>query len=87
MLDPREAYSKQRLQGGNCFKCRALCLLQCPQHGVIEPLCDCLHCQGLTPFTSGTLGVIILWRRNWQPTPVFLPGESHGQRSLEGYSL
>jgi len=28
----------------------------------------------------------ILWRRAWQPTPVFLPGESHGQRSLEGYS-
>ena len=29
----------------------------------------------------------ILWRRAWQPTPVFLPGESHGQRSLAGYSL
>ena len=28
----------------------------------------------------------ILWRRKWQPTPVFLPGESHGQRSLVGYS-
>ena len=28
----------------------------------------------------------ILWRRKWQPTPVFLPGESHGQRSLAGYS-
>ena len=28
----------------------------------------------------------ILWRRAWQPTPVFLPGESHGQRSLGGYS-
>ena len=28
----------------------------------------------------------ISWRRAWQPTPVFLPGESHGQRSLEGYS-
>ena len=28
----------------------------------------------------------ISWRREWQPTPVFLPGESHGQRSLEGYS-
>ena len=27
------------------------------------------------------------WRRKWQPTLVFLPGESHGQRSLEGYSL
>ena len=24
------------------------------------------------------------WRREWQPTPVFLPGESHGQRSLVG---
>ena len=27
-----------------------------------------------------------LWRRAWQPTPVFLPGESHGQRSLVAYS-
>ena len=26
------------------------------------------------------------WRRAWQPTAVFLPGESHGQRSLVGYS-
>ena len=25
-------------------------------------------------------------RRAWQPTPVFLPGESHGQRSLAGYT-
>ena len=25
------------------------------------------------------------WRRPWQPTPVFLSGESHGQRSLAGY--
>ena len=28
----------------------------------------------------------IPWRRAWQPTSVFLPGESYGQRSLEGYS-
>ena len=28
----------------------------------------------------------IPWRRKWQPTPVFLPGESHEQRSLAGYS-
>ena len=27
------------------------------------------------------------WRRAWQPTLVFLPGESRGQRSLAGYSL
>ena len=26
------------------------------------------------------------WRRKWQSTPIFLPGESHGQRSLVGYS-
>ena len=26
------------------------------------------------------------WRRPWQPAPVFLPGESHGQRNLVGYS-
>ena len=28
----------------------------------------------------------IPWRRKWQPTPLFLPGQSHGQRSLVGYS-
>ena len=28
----------------------------------------------------------IPWRRKWQPTPIFLPGESQGQRSLVGYS-
>ena len=27
------------------------------------------------------------WRRKWQPTPVFFPGESHGRRGLVGYSL
>ena len=39
---------------------------------------------------SGDLGSIRVgidpWRRAWQPTPVFLPGESHGLRILEGYS-
>ena len=28
----------------------------------------------------------ILWRRKWQPIPVFLPEKSHGQRSQQGYS-
>ena len=27
----------------------------------------------------------IPWRRKWQPTPVFMLGESHGQRSLAGF--
>ena len=29
---------------------------------------------------------MIPWRRKWQPTPVFLPGRFHGQKSLMGYS-
>ena len=29
----------------------------------------------------------IPWRRKWQPSPLFLPGKSHGQRSLVVYSL
>ena len=28
----------------------------------------------------------IPWRRKWQPTPVLLPGKSHGERSMAGYS-
>ena len=40
---------------------------------------------------AGDLGSIpwvekIPWRREWLPTPLFLPEESHGQRSLAGYS-
>ena len=34
---------------------------------------------------SGSIPGSIPWRRKWQPTSVFLPGESHGQRSLVGY--
>ena len=33
-----------------------------------------------------SLGKEIPWRRKWQPTSVFLPGKSHWQRSLVGYS-
>ena len=29
---------------------------------------------------------VYVWRRQWHPTPVLLPGESHGRRSLVGYS-
>ena len=46
-----------------------------------EPACQCRRCKrlGLDSWVGK-----IPWRRAWQPTPVFLPGESHGQRSLEG---
>ena len=35
--------------------------------------------------TRFTRFILYHWRRKWQPTPVFLPGESHGQRSLAGH--
>ena len=38
------------------------------------------------PARFNTLVGKIPWRRKWQPTPMFLPGKSHGQRSLAGYS-
>ena len=37
--------------------------------------------------TSRSLFTFMHWRRKWQPTPVFLPGESQGQRSLVGCCL
>ena len=40
---------------------------------------------GLIPGSDPWVGKIP-WRRKWQPTPVLLPGESHGGRSLVGYS-
>ena len=48
-----------------------------------EPACQCRRPrrQGLDPWVRKSL-----WRRAWQPTPGFLPGESRGQRSLAGCS-
>ena len=34
-----------------------------------------------------SLSTFMHWRRKWQPTPVFLPGESQGRGSLVGYHL
>ena len=44
---------------------------------------SCLQCG--RPRSSPWVGKIS-WRRKWQPTPVFLPGKSHGRRSVVGYS-
>ena len=48
-----------------------------------EPTCQCRRQkrQKFKPWVGK-----IPWRREWKPTPVFLPGEFHGQRSLVGYS-
>ena len=44
-----------------------------------EPMCQCKRrkTHGFDPWVRK-----IPWRRAWQPTPVFMPEESHGQRSL-----
>ena len=48
-----------------------------------EPTCQCRRHKrhGFNPWVRK-----IPWRRAWQPILVFLPGESHGQRTLVGYS-
>ena len=46
-----------------------------------EPTCQCRRCGFHSQVGK------IPWRRKWQPTPVFLPGKSHGQRSLGDHSL
>jgi len=45
-----------------------------------EPVCQCRRCR-FDPWIRN-----IPWRRKWQPTPVFLPGKPHEQRSLVGFS-
>ena len=49
-----------------------------------EPACQCRRCKRgrFDPWVGK-----IPWSRKWQHTPVFLPEEFHGQRSLAGYSL
>ena len=57
------------------YICRLPCWLSSK-----EFICQCWR-PGLDPWVRK-----IPWRRTWQPTPLFLPGKSHGQRSLAGYS-
>ena len=45
-----------------------------------ESACQCRR-HGFDPWVGK-----IPWRRKWQPTPIFLPGKSHRQRSLVGYN-
>ena len=48
--------------------------------------CRVLYSSGFLSVSSHYLILSRLWRRQLQPTPVLLPGKSHGQRSLVGYS-
>ena len=59
------------------------CVYCCCYFEYLDGKVVCLQCRrpGFTPWVGK-----ISWRRKWQPTPVFLPGKSHGWRSLVGYS-
>ena len=48
-----------------------------------ESACQCRRCKRLKRCGFDPCVRKIPWRRRWQPTPVFLPGKSHGQRSLQ----
>ena len=60
----------------------------------VEKWCSSSHTGGFPGGSAGKESACnvetwvgkIPWRRPWQPTPVFLPGESHGQMSLVGFS-
>ena len=49
-----------------------------------EPACQCRRCnrRRFDPWVGK-----ISWNRKWQPNPAFLPAESHGPRSLAGYTI
>jgi len=51
------------------------------RYSVKESTCQCRR-HGVNPWLEN-----IPWSRKWQPIPIFLSGEFHGQRSLVGYSL
>ena len=61
------------------------CALECPWWlSGKESACQCRGCRRheFNPWVGK-----IPWRRKWHPAPVFLPGESHGQKSLAGYTV
>ena len=65
------------------MKCSSCTCLLHRGTGGKEPACQCKKHKslGFNPWDR-----MIPWRRAWQLTPVFLPGKSHEQRSLVGYS-
>ena len=72
----------------NCFIKYIICLYFSV---VLSILCSILHIKYtyiLIIFNYNLAKIIIkYWRRKWQPTPVFLPGESQGWESLVGCCL
>ena len=58
----------------------------CPYPYFMPPSLGILRTRPWSPRSCVCRLYFYPWIRKWQPTPVFLPGEFHGQRSLVGYS-
>ena len=67
----------------NLNLCNYPVFLGFPGGTVVKNVCQFRRCkrQGFDPWVGK-----IPWSRKWQPTPVFLRGKFHGERSLAGYS-
>ena len=79
---PRDK-SKQRIHEKSIYG-KESCMVGFPRGASgKESTCQCRRCQRcrFDPWVGKTL-----WRGKGQPTPVFVPGKSHGQRSLVSYS-
>ena len=61
-------------------------MLRVRQAGLADKLHVVKHLPTMWETQFQSLGGKIPWRRKWHPIPVFLPGKSHGWRSLVGYS-
>ena len=79
VTEPRQVYCEQFLDSQGRMLRRLSGALLCSLISVS------IHLQCMRPGFDPWVGKI-LWRRERLPTPIFLPGEFHGQRSLEGYS-
>ena len=66
----------ERIQWDNAYKILSIVLDRGGSDGK-----ESAYNEGFNPWVGN-----ILWIKEWKPTPVFLPGEFHGQRSLEGYN-
>ena len=67
-------------------------IFQCKVNSLLKSTCGKAHrwaqkdSSTFGKFKSFIRGRQFSWRRKWPPTPVLLPGKSHGQRSIVGYS-
>ena len=77
-----------RLTGFQCWVSWFYATFPCAILGEIKAQFSASHSDWSSDIPRKLLKMSMLghWRREWQPTPVFLPGEFKGQRSLAGYS-